>query len=264
MEFFKTAIRRRSFLNGLVYVLLNIALAVLVLLFVRVTDSPFLALLLTIISKWRVLAVRPRYWLTNIAANLVDFVVGLSYVVFLYAIPDVEPQRLILQLSFMVLYIAWLLWLKPRSEKKYVVLQAGVALFCGTIALFSISFDWPISAIVLAMWLIGYAVTRHIITQYDDRHTQQISVIMAFIFAEIGWLFGHWVVAYQLPGLTDVQLPQVSIIVVLIGFLAYRTYDLYARKHKIITKELLLPLLFSLVIVAILVLFFSAADYSAA
>lgn len=42
-----------------------------------------LAVILVILSKWRVLAVQPRFWLPNIKANLVDIIVGVSTVVFL-------------------------------------------------------------------------------------------------------------------------------------------------------------------------------------
>ncbi len=37
-----------------------------------------LALSIIVLSKWRMFAVRPRFWLANIRANAVDLIVGLS------------------------------------------------------------------------------------------------------------------------------------------------------------------------------------------
>ena len=57
MEFLKN-VRRRSFLSEVVYIALNIGLAIAVVLIIRATESPWPAVGLVFLSKWRVLAVK--------------------------------------------------------------------------------------------------------------------------------------------------------------------------------------------------------------
>src|SRR5690349_19416910 len=138
MEFLRSS-KRRSLVSELVYILLNIALAVGVLAVVRAIESPLPAFALVLLSKWRVLAVRPRYWFANIQANMVDIIVSLSVVVLLYAASSAFAVQIVIAL----LYIGWLLFIKPRSKRIFVAAQAGAAIFLGVTALMSISYDWP-------------------------------------------------------------------------------------------------------------------------
>src|SRR5690606_3979091 len=101
-------VRRRSLLSEVPYVLLNILLAVMLLVLVLVVNVPWPALGLVLLSKWRIFAVRSRYWTANIRANLVDVIVGVSMVVYLYA----ASGALVTQIGLTVLYIIWLLLLK--------------------------------------------------------------------------------------------------------------------------------------------------------
>ena len=151
MEFLKSS-KRRSLVSELIYILLNVALAVAILLVVWAIESPIAAFALVLLSKWRVLAVRPRYWFANVQANLVDIIVGVSVVVLLYA----ASNALIAQIVLTALYIVWLLYVKPRSKRTFIAIQAGTALFVGVTALMTVSYDWIASVVVLGMWLIGY------------------------------------------------------------------------------------------------------------
>jgi hypothetical protein len=82
MEFLKL-VRKRSFLSEAVYTVLNIALAVAVVIVIRYTGSIGFAIGLVVLSKWRVFAVRPRFWWANLRSNLVDFIVSISFVLHL-------------------------------------------------------------------------------------------------------------------------------------------------------------------------------------
>jgi len=75
MEFLKLS-KRRSLLSELIYIVLNVALAVGLLVIVWAIASPYAAFALVLLSKWRVFAVRPRYWFANLQANMVDVIVG--------------------------------------------------------------------------------------------------------------------------------------------------------------------------------------------
>jgi len=144
MELLKTA-RRRSLVSEGLYIVLNIALAVALLVVVLVVATPWPAFGLVLLSKWRVFAVRSRYWLANIRANLIDAIVGVSLVVFLYAATGSLATQIILTL----LYVVWLLFIKPRSSQRYITLQAAIGLTMGLAAISQVSFGWPSSVVVL-------------------------------------------------------------------------------------------------------------------
>lgn len=248
-------VRRRSFLSEVVYMVLNIALAVGVVLIVQATQSPWLAIALVILSKWRVLAVRPRYWFANLQTNLVDFIVSVSIIVFMYSTeigPTTPSQQLFILVGLTILYIGWLLFLKPRSKRMYIVAQAGVALFAGTAALFILSYAWPASVVVLLMWLIGYTTARHVLSNYEETHVLFLSLLWGLALAEIGWLAYHWTVAYMPLGIQNVIFPRVALSVFLIGFIVHRAYDSFYHHQRIRGNDVLLPILFTVSIIVIL------------
>lgn len=260
MEFLKF-VRKRSFLSELTYASLNIALAIGVLLIVRYTDAIWFAIALVMLSKWRVFAVRPRYWWANLRSNMVDFIVSVSVVMHLYTInisAVADPQRLLLMVALTVLYIMWLLYVKPRSKRSYVALQAGVATLSGVAALFTVSYNWPVSLVVLLMWLIGYTSARHLLSSYDNEtHGLFLSLAWGLVFAEIAWVAYHWTIAYPLPIYPALMIPQVAIITALLSFLGYKLYDSYYHHDRFRMSDVMLPLLFSLSIIALLLVLFN-------
>jgi hypothetical protein len=254
MEFLKI-VRRRSFLSEVVYTALNIALAIAVVLVIRATETPWPAIGLVLLSKWRVLAVRPRYWFVNIQANLVDFIVSIGLVIFLYTtyVGDAVPgQKVFIMAVLTLIYIGWLLFLKPKSKRIYVVAQAGVALFIGIAALFLLAYALPVSVVVLLMWLIGYATARHVLSSYDETHILFLSLLWGLILAETGWLAYHWTVGYSPLGIESILLPRVALTLFCIGFIAHRSYDSYYHHQKIRANDIILPILFTVSIIVIL------------
>lgn len=260
MELLKT-VRSRSFLSEAVYMVLNIALAIAVTLVIIYTGSPALGILLVLLSKWRVFAVRPRYWWANFQSNLVDFIVSVSIVVHMAVLVDSplgEPYRLMVIWLLAAIHIFWLLFVKPRSTRRMVALQAAIAVLFATSALFTVSFSWPVSAVTVFMWLIGYTAARHVLNSYDNEdHRVLMALVIGLIFAEIGWVAYHWAVAYSLPIFTTIQIPQVSIILTLVSFLMYKTYDSFYHHERVRTNDILLPLLLTISVVAILLAIFN-------
>jgi len=252
MEFLKSS-KRRSLFSELVYILLNVALAITILAVVLTIDSPLPAFGLVVLSKWRVLAVRPRYWFANVQANMVDGIVSVSFVVLLYAAAGVP----VVQLALTALYIGWLLFIKPRSKRFFVGLQAGIAVFFGVTALMTLSYDWMSSFVVLAMWLIGYSAARHVLSSYEDAHMSFYSLIWGLVFAELGWVLYHWTFAYTLPGMGNVRLSQAALVTVVLSFLADRAYSSYSHHGTIRSGDIMLPVLLSVSIIFILLLFFN-------
>ncbi len=260
MEFLKL-VRKRSFLSELIYTALNVALAVAILLVVWYTESIWLAIALVVLSKWRVFAVRPRYWWANLRSNTVDFIVSVSVVIHIYTVNDAplaETTKLLLLATLVLAYIAWLLFVKPRSKRSFVVVQAGTALFLGISALFVVSYNWPVSLVVVGAWLIGYSAVRHALSAYDDEtHGLFISLAMGVFVAEVAWVAYHWAIAYPLPVFTSLMVPQAALIVTLVSFLLHKAYDSFYHHAKIRTTDILLPLLFVVSVLVVLLLVFN-------
>jgi hypothetical protein len=263
MEFLKI-IKRRSFINESIYVILNIGLAVALLFIIRATSSLWLAFLLILLSKWRVFAVRPRFWFAHVQADLVSLIVSISFVVFLYVANTnnvADSRALMVQIILVLFYIGWLVFLKSQSKRVYIVAQAGIALFVGTSAIYAMSYSWVASPVVLLMWLVGYATAKHVLGSYEEeKHIVQLSLAWGLVLAEIGWLAYHWTIAYQLPIFTNVLLPQVSIIALAVGFVVYKSYDSYYHHQIVRLNDIILPLLFSIGIIIMLVLAFNGVS----
>src|SRR5665811_706369 len=106
-----------------IYVALNVGLVLVIAALVSIGLTP-LAIILVLISKWRMFAVQPRHWLVNIRSNSPDLIVGLSFVVFMS-----QAQSSWAMLLWIVLYIAWILLLKPKTDPGYVGAQALASMF---------------------------------------------------------------------------------------------------------------------------------------
>jgi len=260
MELLKL-VRKRSFLSELIYTVLNIALAVGVFLIVRYTEAVWFAIVLVILSKWRVFAVRPRFWWANLRSNMVDFIVSVSVVLHMYimsASTVVEPTKLFLMIALTLAYIGWLLFIKPRSKRSYMAAQAGIAVFLGMSALFTISYNWPVSIVVASAWLISYSAARHILSSYDDEtHGLFLGLVWGLVVAEISWVSYHWAIAYPLPIVPSLMLPQAALSVTLLSFLAYKVYDSFYHHAKIRMNDILLPLLFTISVLLVLLVVFN-------
>jgi len=109
MEFLKKTARRRSLLSNIAYYALNLGMVAVLFWMSQEIHYPLAAIVFVLLSKWRTLSVRPKFWLTNIQGSLVDVVVGLGVVALMYA-----PQATLeLRIALAVFYAAWLVALKP-------------------------------------------------------------------------------------------------------------------------------------------------------
>ena len=122
----------RNVLSTIVHAILNVALAVTSTAVTVISGSWILGVLLVLLSKWRVVAVRPRYWWLNIKANLVDYIVGISMVLLVYIAGTSMLNAWHIVLT--IIYAIWLVIIKPRSSEKANELQSIFAVFFGTFA----------------------------------------------------------------------------------------------------------------------------------
>lgn len=265
MDFLRIKHRRKSLTSNALYIGLNLALPILIFILVRTTGSIVLPIILIILSKWRALAVRPRYWLANIQANLVDLIVGLSVVVSMGMVNNVsalDGQIIFFQLFLVVFYAVWLLLIKPRSKRSFVIAQGGIALFLGTSTAFaSLSYAVPSFVIVIIMWAIGYLCARHVLSSYDEKQITLLSFTWGFFVAEISWLAYHWTIAYPLPWLPFVQIPQVAILVSLFAFVTLTFYNSFYKHKKVRLNDVILPTVFSILLTIVLLIFFDNITY---
>lgn len=252
MELLKPS-RRRSQLSEIAHIALNIGLAVTLLLIALYVNNLPLLIGIVLLGKWRVLAVRPRYWTTNLVANTVDIIVGVGHAVLLQAASG-QPW---LQVALTVGFIVWLLFVKPRSKRLYVTAQALAAVFVGTTALSMQAYNTDPFVYVLGMWLLGYAFMRHVLATYDESYTKFYSLVWGVVLAEFGWLGYHWMFAYSLPGSPSFKLVQLAIIVTLLSFLAERVYASYHKHDKVVSSDVLVPTVFTIGLILILVVFFN-------
>lgn len=256
MEFLKAS-RRKSLFSELLHIVLNIVLAAALFGLVA-TGSVALAFVLILVSKWRILAVRMRYWWANILANIVDLTVSMSAVILLYLAGTSEVNGLTLQISVAVLYALWLTIVKPRSASQWIVAQAGVGLVVGSWAAFAVSYLVPVSVVVIAMYIIAYGAARHVLVSREEDQPSLLAMVFGLFIAEIAWVVYHWTVAYGADDLGDFKLPQATVIVGLVGFLIYRLYVLHTEGKSLRSVEVIVPSVFVAAAVCVLAMFFSA------
>ena len=254
MELIKSAARRTR-VSEVVYTLLNVAYAALLLiLLIEFDGQPYLSYLIVLLSKWRVFAVRPRFWISNIRTNLLDTLVGLSTVTLLWQ----NMGNFSYQLVITSLFTLWLIFIKPLSKRIWVVLQGGMTQFVALMALFSVAYMLHIVVVVALAWLIGFIVARHIVNVFNQEYEDVvISVVWGMVIAELGWLNYYWTIAY-----TPFKIPQIALIASLLGYMTLIVYN-YLYHHegtKNIRRDLLMPVLFSVVGIAIIFLFFNGFD----
>ena len=196
--------------------MLTLGLPLLLYILIRL-DFAWVAVVLLLLSKWRMLAVKTRHWPANIRANAVDIFVGLSAIVFM-TVTDVQS----LQLFWAVSYAGWLLFLKPKSSPLWVGLQAIVAQTVGLIASFYFWSEASISVLVFVNWGITYLCARHFLTAFDESMARATSYSWAFFAASIAWLSGHWLIFYG-------PIAQPAL---LLNVLGYGLAAMYYLEHK--------------------------------
>lgn len=258
MEFLKAS-RRKNVLSEVLHAVLNVALAVAVFALVT-TGSAVLAFALVIVSKWRILAVRPRYWWANIQANIVDLTVSLGAVVLLYLAGTIANYGAEVQIGVAVLYAVWLIALKPRSSARWIVAQAAISLFVGTWALFATAHIISLAAVVIGVYVIGYGAAKHVIALREESQPNLLAMIFGLLVAEIAWAEYHWTVAYGGDAMAEFKVAQGALVIALIGFLAERLYALQVQSdtRPIRKAEAIIPSVFVVLIITVLVVIFSS------
>jgi hypothetical protein len=226
--------------SHLLYLALNVLLPILAYILVRI-DFVGLAILLVLLSKWRMFAVRPRYWAANLIQNGVDIMVAVSLIIFM-ATTSVVWWQLIWALA----YGLWLVWLKPRYDVLSVSAQAMIGQLLGLSVLYLKFGDGSIVGLVAGTWLVTYLAARHYLTSFEESHSALLAHIWAYFAASLAFVLSHWLLFYG-------TIAQIIIILTTIGYGLAALYYLDAtdRLSKILQRQMLGIMLAILLIIVI-------------
>ncbi len=185
-------LKPKSGFSHFVHILFNALFPVLLLVLVRMGFVP-LAATLIVLSKWRMFAVRMRYWPANLRANGVDMTVGFATVIFM-AHSDLATWQLV----WAAAYAIWLILIKPGSSIFKTSIQALIAQTAGLMALYLALGDASIFILVLLTWMICYSAARHFFTSFEEPYTSLYAHSWGYTAGALTWLLGHWLVFYGL------------------------------------------------------------------
>jgi hypothetical protein len=226
--------------SHLLYLSFNLLLPILAYVLVRI-DFVAIAIFLILLSKWRMFAVRPRYWIANLIGNGVDIMVAVSLVLFMASTSVVWWQ-----LFWTLLYGGWLLWLKPRYDVLSVSAQAMAGQLLGLSLLYLKFGDSPIAGLVAGTWLVTYLSARHYLTSFEEPHSALLAHIWAYFSASLAFVLAHWLLFYG-------SIAQIIVILTTIGYGLVGLYYLDAteRLTNLLRRQMLGIMLAILVIIVI-------------
>jgi hypothetical protein len=235
-------IKPKSGFSHFIHLFFTILIPVLVYVFVRWNFLP-LALIIILLSKWRMFAVRPRHWWPNIRANAVDITVGISILVFMN-----ETTAATMQIMWAGIYGLWLLFLKPRSGVLMVSLQALVGQVTGLMAVWLAWGNQPIALLVFVNGLICYVTARHFFTNFDEPHAALFAHTWGYFSASLVWVLTHWLLFYGV-------IAQPTLLLTVIGFGLGGLY--YLEQTDRLSVFLRRQFLFIMIAIIVVVLAFS-------
>lgn len=216
-------------------------LPLIIYILVRI-DFVSLAIVLVLLSKWRMFAVRPRYWPANLIASSADILVSVALVLFM-ANTSIQWW----QLFWTTIYGIWLIWLKPRSDVLSVSIQAMLAQLAGLAVLYLKFGDTSLVALVAGTWLVAYLAARHFLTSFEEPHTALLAHVWAYFAAGLAFVLGHWLLFYG-------TVAQIIVILTTVGYGLGALYylDSHERLTALLQRQLLAIMFAILLIVVVL------------
>jgi hypothetical protein len=194
---------------------LLLLLPALIFVLVRL-DFVQLALSIIVLSKWRMFAVRPRFWAANVRANAVDLIVGMSVVLFMQ-----HAGGFGVQLLWAALYAAWLIYIKPASDTLMITAQAFIGQLAGLMALYLVWDGGPLYGLTLVTGVICFLAARHFLDTFDEPYARMLAYMWGYFGAALAWVLGHWLLFYGV----------ISQVALLLSALGYGLAALYYLDH---------------------------------
>ncbi|MBQ6321155.1 hypothetical protein IJI17_02980 [Candidatus Saccharibacteria bacterium] len=252
--------KSRNIVSNILHVALNLLLGVGSIFFTVVSGSWIIGFILVLVSKWRMFAVRAHYLFLNLKSNLVDLIVGFSFVLLAYfSGAELATVHYILA----ALYSLWLIIIKPKTSESWNLVQALTAVFLGTSAAAILSASVNSALFIVLEWIIGYAAAHHVLAQNNfSMHDGYPALIFGLLFAEIALLTHSWLIVYTFTKY-NIMIPQVAIILSVFAFLVEQLYSaVEARDGTFKFRDVVLPFVFSVGIIAIIVIGFSSPIFN--
>lgn len=231
-------------ISSALHLVLLILLPLVVFVLVRLGDTFIkLAYAMILLSKWRMFAVRPRFWPAIIRANSIDIIVGLSVVLFM-----THSSSQWLQLLWAAGYAVWLVYLKPATSMLMTALQAAIGQFLGLMAIYSVWGGQPLYVLVLTTGVVCTLAARHFFDTFDEPYAKLLSYLWGYFGASLAWLLGHWLLFYG-------AMAQPTVILSVLGYgLAGLYYFDHTDKLSIAIKR---QFVFVMIAVILVILTFS-------
>lgn len=229
----KERFRPATGIAPLLHIAFRMALPIVLFVLSSLSIGIWLPLLVVLLSKWRIFAVRPRFWGINMRANAIDIIVGVAIVVFM-----AYTASLGLRLIWAVLYAVWLLIIKPKSGILPVSVQSGIGQLAGLMALFVAWSDGPLTGLVVAVGLICYLSARHFFDSYNEPYARMLSYLWAYFSAALMWVLGHLLIVYPR---SDGPVAQPTLFLSIIGYTLAAIYYLehFDKLSQTVKRELL-------------------------
>ncbi len=246
--------KSRNIASSAVHVFLNILLGLGSVLITVFSGNPALGIILVLVSKWRIFAVRSRYLWVNIKSNLVDIIVGISIVLLSYASGS---SLALVHYLLAAIYVCWLLFIKPLSSENATLIQSLVGVFLGISATTIMTANLESLWAVLCAFIVGYAASRHVLAQTNDEDFTLTTFVCGLVFAEIAWLCHTWAIVYTF-GSTGIRIPQTAIILTIFAFIYnYARQAMIKYQDDFRFKHIAGPVIFGALLVGVIVLCFS-------
>lgn len=269
IEFIKLA-RKRGVMADIVHALFNVLFAALTIFLTIAFETPWPAVLLVILSKWRVVAVRPRYWWANFLSSLPDLSFGIGLAIISWgcgqiaasylavsapSTPHLPIPALAVQISLGVIYAVWLIAIKPKHSETMVGFQALASQFVGLTAVFFLSQWLPLLATMILAFIVAFASARQALGIFEEKDQDLLSTMWGLMVMELAFVSWHWSVSYQITPL--IRIPQIAIISAVISVIAYRVYRAWHDDRRVTWDELGYPVVFTVAVTFLILFVFS-------
>lgn len=240
-----TKVKPTTGFANIFHLILLVTLPIVVFIFVRLQFVQ-LALIMIVLSKWRMIAVRPRFWAANVRANAVDIIVGISIVAFM----SHGNVGIGLQLMWAIAYGVWLIVIKPRSSLLFTSVQASIGQLLGLMALYLTWTGGPLAGLVLVTAIICYLSARHFFDSFNEPYARLLSFMWGYFGAALAWLLGHWLLFYQMVAQPTLLLSSIGYGLAVLYYL-----DHHGRLNKALRRQ------FIFIMIAIILVVLSFSDW---
>lgn len=199
-------------------------------------QTPALAYMLVLLSKWRIIVDKPRFWWQNLQINAVDLIFSLSVVFFI----SLSAVGLTEQLIWLAAYFIWIFVLKSPRLTHGQPLRGLVAQALGSSALFYSVGYISLPLILAGIWFVALFSSRHVLKSLSKEvYRIDLTYIWGLFSLQLAWVLLHWQVNFWIfPNFTIIQTE--ILIAATILYALYKKNVLPARLARQVTLSALI------------------------